>query len=117
MTGISDVETTSRLRAGNSAEASDGRTADTREPQAMTLDMNFAREGGEGPTPYEVTAADGDSTPFTRHDSTEETWRIMAPLRDSPPPVHPYAAGSGGPTEADGPPTGAGRRHDPWLAS
>ena len=38
--------------------------------------MEFAQEGGEGPTPYEVllkAAMDGDSTPFTRQDSIEET--------------------------------------------
>ena len=42
--------------------------------------MEFEQEGGEGPTPYEVllhAAMEGDSAPFTRQDSVEETWRIM----------------------------------------
>ena len=55
--------------------------------------MEFSQEGGEGPTPYEVllqAAMDGDSTRFTRQDGVEETWRIMQPLLDDPPPVHTY---------------------------
>ena len=66
--------------------------------------MEFAEQGGEGPTPYEVllhAALVGDSTRFTRQDSVEETWRIMQPLLDAPPPVHPYAQGSWGPEAAD----------------
>ena len=62
--------------------------------------MEFAEEGGEGPTPYEVllhAAMVGDSTRFTRQDGVEETWRIMQPLLDEPPPVHAYAPGSWGP--------------------
>ena len=39
----------------------------------------------------------GDSMRFTRQDGVEETWRIMQPLLDAPPPVHPYAPGSWGP--------------------
>ena len=45
--------------------------------------MEFEQEGGEGPTPYEVllyAAMQGDSTPFTRQDAVEETWRILRPL-------------------------------------
>ena len=87
----------------------------------IELDMEFADEGGEGPTPYEVllhAAMIGDSTRFTRQDAVEETWRIMQPLLDAPPPVHPYAPGTGGrrrPTRSS-PGTGAGTsrgsRHD-----
>jgi glucose-6-phosphate 1-dehydrogenase len=98
----------------------DAHRADKGGPQAITLDMEFAEEGGEGPTPYEVlleAAMDGDSTPFTRQDSVEETWRIMAPLLDAPPPVHAYAPGSWGPAEADRLLAGVGRWHDPWVAS
>ena len=60
------------------------------------LDMEFAQEGGEGPTPYEVlldAAMRGDSTRFTRQDGVEETWRVFQPLLDSPPPVHAVRAG------------------------
>ena len=78
--------------------------ADAAEPEPITLDMEFADEGGEGPTPYEVllhAAMRGDATRFTRQDGVEETWRIMQPLLDAPPPVHPYAPGSWGPEAAD----------------
>ncbi len=98
----------------------DAHRADKAGPQAITLDMEFAEEGGEGPTPYEVllqAAMDGDSTPFTRQDGVEEAWRVMAPLIEAPPPVHPYAPGSWGPAEADDLVAGVGRWHDPWVAS
>ena len=39
-------------------------------------------------------------TRFTRQDGVEETWRVMQPLLDGPPPVHPYAPGSWGPDAA-----------------
>ena len=35
----------------------------------------------------------GDSTRFTRQDSVEETWRVMQPLLDAPPPVHAVREG------------------------
>ena len=63
------------------------------------------QEGGEAPTPYEVLLLDamrGDSTRFTRQDGVEETWRIFEPLLEQPPPVHPYAPGSWGPTRRTG---------------
>ncbi len=98
----------------------DAHRADKGGPQVITLDMEFAAEGGEDPTPYEVllkAAMDGDSTPFTRQDSVEEAWRIMAPLLDAPPPVHPYAPGSWGPEEADRLVAGVGRWHAPWVTA
>ncbi len=85
---------------------------------AIELDMEFGAEGGEGPTPYEVllhAAMVGDSTRFTRQDGVEETWRIMQPLLDAPPPVHGYAPGSWGPTAADKLVAGHGRWRDPWV--
>ena len=60
--------------------------------------MEFADEGGEGPTPYEVllhAAMVGDSARFTRQDGVEETWRVMQPLLDEPPPVRPTERGRG----------------------
>ena len=98
----------------------DAHRADAGGPQAITLDMEFAEEGGEAPTPYEVLLLDamnGDSTRFTRQDSIEEAWRIFQPLLDSPPPVHPYAPGSWGPTEADRLVAGYGGWHGPWVAA
>ena len=84
------------------------------------MDMEFADEGGEGATPYEVlldAAMRGDSTRFTRQDGVEEQWRIMQPLLDAPPPVHPYAKGTWGPEAGDQLPHGYGGWHGPWVAS
>ena len=56
-------------------------------PERITMDMEFADEGGEGATPYEVlldAAMRGDSSRFTRQDGVEEQWRIMQPLLDAP---------------------------------
>jgi glucose-6-phosphate 1-dehydrogenase len=57
----------------------------------------------------------GDSTRFTRQDGVEETWRVMQPLLDAPPPVHRYAQGSWGPEAADTLIQGHGRWHGPWV--
>jgi glucose-6-phosphate 1-dehydrogenase len=87
--------------------------------EPITLDMEFAEEGGEGATPYEVllhAAMVGQSTRFTRQDGVEETWRIMQPLLDDPPPVHPYAPGSWGPSSAGELVAGHGRWYGPWVA-
>jgi glucose-6-phosphate 1-dehydrogenase len=95
----------------------DAHRADVAGAQEIELDMEFADEGGEGPTPYEVllhAALIGDSTRFTRQDGVEETWRIMQPLLDQPPPVHPYAPGSWGPAEAEELVAGYGWR-GPWI--
>jgi glucose-6-phosphate 1-dehydrogenase len=86
--------------------------------EPITLDMEFAEEGGEGPTPYEVllhAALVGQSTRFTRQDGVEETWRVMQPLLDAPPPVHPYAPGSWGPDAANELLAGHGRWYGPWV--
>jgi glucose-6-phosphate 1-dehydrogenase len=93
--------------------------ASSMQADAITLDMEFASEGGEGPTPYEVllhAAMTGQSARFTRQDGVEEAWRIMQPLLDSPPPVHTYQRGSWGPDAADALMTGHGKWHDPWMA-
>jgi glucose-6-phosphate 1-dehydrogenase len=95
----------------------DARRADADGPETITLDMEFSQEGGEGATPYEVllhAAMVGQSTRFTRQDGVEETWRIMQPLLDDPPPVHPYAQGSWGPEAADAIVADHGGWHTPW---
>jgi glucose-6-phosphate 1-dehydrogenase len=84
----------------------------------IELDMEFADEGGEGPTPYEVllhAALTGDTTRFTRQDGVEETWRIMQPLLDAPPPVQAYAPGSWGPEAAQSLVSGHGGWYGPWI--
>lgn len=98
-------------------EAQGSREAET---EQINLDMEFAKQGGEGPTPYEVllhAAMIGDSKRFTRQDCVEEAWRVMQPLLDSPPPVHPYEQGTWGPEEAGGLVAGYGAWHGPWVAS
>jgi glucose-6-phosphate 1-dehydrogenase len=96
----------------------DALRADKGRVDPIGLQMEFAQEGGEGPTPYEVllhAAMVGDSTRFTRQDGVEQTWRIMQPLLDSPPPVEPYAQGSWGPKSANDLVAGHGRWHGPWV--
>jgi glucose-6-phosphate 1-dehydrogenase len=84
----------------------------------IDLDVEFEEQGGEGPTPYEVlleAAMRGDGMRFTRRDGVEEQWRIMQPLLDNPPPVHPYAPGSWGPKAGDELVSGHGRWRGPWV--
>jgi glucose-6-phosphate 1-dehydrogenase len=86
--------------------------------QAVHLDLSFAEEIGPSPEPYErllYAAMTGDDRLFTREDSVEETWRVVQPLLDNPPPVHPYRQGSWGPEEAAGLMRGIGDWHKPWL--
>jgi glucose-6-phosphate 1-dehydrogenase len=92
----------------------------TMRPEPISLDMEFADEGGEGPTPYEVllhAAIEGNSARFTRQVGVEEAWRVLEPLIDSPPTVHGYAPGSWGPSEADELLAGHGRWHEPWMGT
>jgi glucose-6-phosphate 1-dehydrogenase len=94
--------------------------ADKEGPAPINLDVEFAQQGGEGPTPYEVllrAAMGGDSTRFTRQDGVEETWRVFQPLLDAPPPVHPYTPGSWGPEAANDLVRGYGTWHEPWVSA
>jgi glucose-6-phosphate 1-dehydrogenase len=97
----------------------DAHRADSPGLKPIELDMEFAEEGGEGPAPYEVlldAALRGDSTRFTQQAAVEETWRIMQPLLDAPPPVHGYEPGSWGPKAAEELVAGHGGWYGPWLA-
>jgi glucose-6-phosphate 1-dehydrogenase len=94
--------------------------ADKEGAAPIHMDMEFALEGGEGPTPYEVllhAAMIGDSTRFTRQDGVEETWRVFQPLLDAPPPVQPYGPGTWGPKAAQDLLAGYGGWHEPWVSS
>jgi glucose-6-phosphate 1-dehydrogenase len=96
----------------------DAHRADLGGAEAITFDVEFAEQGGEAPTPYEVLLLDamrGDSARFTRQDGVEETWRIFQPLLEKPPPVHPYAPGSWGPKAADELVAGFGTWRGPWV--
>jgi glucose-6-phosphate 1-dehydrogenase len=95
----------------------DAQRADKPAIHEIEFDMQFAQVG-ETAEPYEVllhAALIGDSTHFTRQDIVEESWRIVQPLLDSPPPVHPYAKGSWGPAEADDLIARYGGWRAPWL--
>jgi glucose-6-phosphate 1-dehydrogenase len=96
----------------------DAQRGDAAEPQPVTLDVEFAEEGGEGATPYEVllhAAMTGDASRFKRQDAVEECWRIMQPLVDNPPPVHSYAPGTWGPDAANTLVADHGGWQGPWI--
>jgi glucose-6-phosphate 1-dehydrogenase len=96
----------------------DARRADAPGPRAIELDMEFADQGGEGATPYEVllhAALVGDASRFTRQDGVEEAWRVLQPLLDAPPPVERYEPGSWGPAVAEELLAGYPGWHEPWL--
>jgi glucose-6-phosphate 1-dehydrogenase len=88
--------------------------------RARTVDLSliFAEELGEAPEPYERLLSDamrGDSSQFIREDCVEETWRIVQPLLDTPPPLQPYKPGSWGPPGAVKLLTGHPGWREPWL--
>jgi glucose-6-phosphate 1-dehydrogenase len=88
--------------------------------RTVDLSLVFSEELGDAPEPYERLLGDalrGDPSLFTREDSVEETWRIVQPLLDEPPPVEPYPQGSWGPADADKLLAGHPRWRDPWLHS
>jgi glucose-6-phosphate 1-dehydrogenase len=86
--------------------------------RTVRLDMLFAEELGPELEPYERLLRDaiaGDSYLFTREDTVEETWRVVQPLLDQPPPVQEYPKGSWGPPEAARLVRGFADWHEPWL--
>ena len=88
--------------------------------RTVDLSLIFSEELGDLPEPYERLLGDalkGDPSLFTREDSVEETWRIVQPLLDDPPPVEPYAQGSWGPASGDRLLAGHARWREPWLHS
>jgi glucose-6-phosphate 1-dehydrogenase len=88
--------------------------------RSVDLSLIFAEELGEAPEPYERLLSDamrGDSTQFAREDGVEETWRIVQPLIDNPPPVQSYEVGSWGPADAAKLCAGQPSWREPWLGS
>jgi glucose-6-phosphate 1-dehydrogenase len=86
--------------------------------RTVDLSLVFSEELGQAPEPYERLLSDalhGDLSLFTREDSIEETWRIVQPLLDAPPPLETYRQGSWGPRSADRLVAGISRWHEPWL--
>jgi glucose-6-phosphate 1-dehydrogenase len=88
--------------------------------EPINFGIELPRNPDQEATPYEVVlhaAIIGESVRFMRQDSIEETWRIMQPLLDSPPPVHPYARNSWGPKAAADIFDGSGHWHEPWITA
>jgi len=86
--------------------------------QPVHLDLRFADELGTPPEPYERlldAALRGDHRLFARYDCAEETWRVVQPLLDAPPPVEGYPKGSFGPRGADMIVRGYPPWRRPWL--
>ena len=86
------------------------------EPEGVHLDLAFAEDPGMPPQPYErllLAAMRRDPTLFPSQELIEETWRIVQPLLDSPPPVTTYPKGTWGPSEADALIERSGGWHDP----
>ena len=97
----------------------DAQRGEAVEPEQIRMDMDFAGRAARGRrrTRCCCTPRCGATARFTRQDSVEEAWRILQPLLDSPPPVHPYARARGGrprPTSSS-PATAAGT--SPWVAA
>jgi glucose-6-phosphate 1-dehydrogenase len=87
--------------------------------RTVDLSLLFREKLGEAPEPYERLLGDalrGDAMLFAREDSVEQTWRIVQPLLDAPPPVQPYIPGSWGPAGAETLPSGCPGWRDPWLS-
>ena len=79
------------------------KTPGKEETRGVSLDVSFVEELGTSPGPYERLLTDalrGDTTLFPRWDVIEETWRIVQPLLDSPPPVERYQPGTWGPASS-----------------
>jgi len=70
--------------------------------EQVELDVTSSRAGDL--TPYEELLGDamrGNSARFAREDYVEEAWRIVDPAIQARTPIHTYAPGSWGPSEAE----------------
>jgi glucose-6-phosphate 1-dehydrogenase len=71
---------------------------------AVPMDFSYGGSFRTRPTEaYERLLHDamaGDQTLFLREDAVERSWEIVAPILDAPGTVHPYAAGTWGPSAA-----------------
>jgi glucose-6-phosphate 1-dehydrogenase len=89
------------------------KTPGKEETREVTLDVSFIEELGGSPGPYERLLTDalrGDTSLFPRWDVIEETWRIVQPLLEDPPPVEKYRSGTWGPKRV----ANLARRHGGW---
>ncbi|MCF3961477.1 glucose-6-phosphate dehydrogenase [Streptomyces fuscigenes] len=86
--------------------------------RAVHLDTTFAADLGRPQEPYERllhAAIAGDHQLFAREDGIEETWRIVQPLLELPPPVRVYERGTWGPDEARSLVGGHLSWQEPWM--
>lgn len=68
------------------------------------LRFRYSEAFGPLPDAYETLLLDviwGDQALFVSSEEVEEAWRLYTPLSKETIPVHPYAAGTWGPPEAD----------------
>jgi glucose-6-phosphate 1-dehydrogenase len=88
------------------------------ELQRVHLDLSFESQVGDQPEPYERLLRDalhGRLDLFPNQNAIEQTWRIVQPLLDDPPPVEPYEQGTWGPEDASMLLTGHGGWRKPWM--
>jgi glucose-6-phosphate 1-dehydrogenase len=88
--------------------------------RSVNLSLVFSEELAQAPEPYERLLGDamrGDSSQFIREDGVEQTWRIVQPLLEEPPPVQLYQPGSWGPASAAELVAGRPGWREPWLPS
>ncbi len=73
--------------------------------ETLPLDFRYGDRFARLPDAYETLLLDvltGDQTLFVHGDEVEASWRFYAPVLEAGPrTVHPYAAGSWGPTQAE----------------
>jgi glucose-6-phosphate 1-dehydrogenase len=82
------------------------------------LDLLFEEQVGEQPDAYERLLGDalrGECELFPSQDGVEQSWRIVQPLLDRPPPLEIYEPGSWGPAAASHLLTGHGGWRRLWL--
>src|SRR5215467_2480488 len=71
--------------------------------EPMAEELSFAQQSGSDIRPYDRligAALAGDRWLFARQDTVEAAWQIVDPVLGNVVPVHPYARGSWGPSEA-----------------
>jgi glucose-6-phosphate 1-dehydrogenase len=80
------------------------------------LDLAFPEDPGIPREPYErllLAAMRRDRSLFPGEELIEQTWRLLQPVLDRPPPLLPYERGTWGPEEADRLMLRYGGWHDP----
>jgi glucose-6-phosphate 1-dehydrogenase len=84
--------------------------------EPLAEQLSFAQQPGSDIRPYDRligAALDGERWLFARQDTVEAAWKIVDPVLGDVVPVHPYARGSWGPTEANRLLPGRDTWHDP----